>query len=71
MLCAFIPSHRRLKFAKTVYDTEIIGDFPGLIGQKGQKQHFLALFFTEHALNLACKSRALLNRDKAMVELNQ
>ena len=71
MLCAFIPSHRRLKFAKTVYDTKIIGDFPGLIGQKGQKQHFLALFFTEHALNLACKSRALLNRDKAMVELNQ
>ena len=53
--------------SKTICDTKFIGDFRGLIKQKGQKGHLFGLvFFPGHALNFACKSCAWLNRKQVM-----
>ena len=38
--CPFCPSHKRLKFAGTVYDTKFIDNFEGLSGIKGRKGTF-------------------------------
>ena len=40
VLCPFCPSHKRLKFAGTVYDTKFIGNLKGLSGIKGRKVTF-------------------------------
>ena len=40
VLCPFCPSHKRLKFAGTVYDTKFIGNFEGLSGIRGRKGTF-------------------------------
>ena len=57
-----------LKCAETVYGMKYIGPkMPK--GQKGQL--FGHVFVPGCALNLACKSRAWLNRDQAMVKFDQ
>ena len=59
----------KLQLNKIICDTKFIGDFRGLIGQKGQKGHlFDPMFFPGRALNLACKSRAWQNRDQTMIK---
>ena len=51
----------------TASKIKFIGDFRGLIGQKGQKGHlFGPVFFPGRALNFACKTRAWLNRKQVM-----
>ena len=63
VLCPFCPSHKRLKFAGTIYDTKFIGNFEGLSGHKGQEGHILALCFFP--------GRAWLKRDQVMIKFNQ
>ena len=54
----------RFLLSKTICDTKFIGDFRGLIEQKGHL--FGLVFFPGRALNFACKTRACLNRKQVM-----